>query len=135
VAALLVLYALAYFMPFYASPKTRPSAKLSRDAPSVIKNRILSVTLACLACCTATYFILLEDSRATGQDVLHLMGLWPVGLAVSFKALLLTMLLFLGPLFAYFVVDEGWRDWLNGIPLREVQREWTVWRNLVAVCL
>ncbi|OAA57866.1 CaaX prenyl proteinase Rce1 [Niveomyces insectorum RCEF 264] len=46
--ALLVLYTVVYVAPFYLSPLTRPSATLSRDAPSVIRARIASVTLSCV---------------------------------------------------------------------------------------
>ena len=71
------------------------------------------------------------------RQALHLLGVWPVGLWDGLKALGLTMVLYLGPLYAYLVVEGGWRDWiLRGCaPAREVLFgwEWTSWRNIVAV--
>ncbi|KAK3322351.1 hypothetical protein B0H66DRAFT_495205 [Apodospora peruviana] len=132
---LVVVYALIYFLPFYLSRTTRPSPTLSRDAPSVIRARITSVSVSCVVCCVATYLVLIRTSttQLSPHDILHLMGVWPVAVADSFRVLFLTALLFLGPLFSYFVVEGGWRDWADGLqPLREVWSEWTAWRNMVA---
>ncbi|AEO69313.1 uncharacterized protein THITE_44263 [Thermothielavioides terrestris NRRL 8126] len=132
---LIALYALSYFVPFYLSATTRPSPTLSRDAPSVVRGRIRSVTLSCLVC-TAVTFVLLTRAwpgvPGSGPDALHLLGLWPPALRDAGRALLLTALLFLGPLFSYFVVERGWADWARLAPLREVCTEWTAWRNIVA---
>ncbi|POS71779.1 CaaX protease [Diaporthe helianthi] len=129
---LLALYTVLYVAPFYLSPKTRPSPALSRDAPHVIRARIASVTLTCVLTSLTTLAVL---TRAGGHGLgtaLHELGYWPVGLGESLKALLLTALLFLGPLFEYFVVEAGWRDWLALEPVDHVWREMTAWRNLVA---
>jgi prenyl protein peptidase len=149
---LIALYALSYFVPFYLSATTRPSPTLSRDAPSVVRGRIRSVTLSCLVC-TAVTFVLLTRAwpgvpgsgpdvggpprppAATPREALHLLGLWPPALRDAGRALLLTALLFLGPLFSYFVVERGWADWARLAPLREVCTEWTAWRNIVAVSI
>ncbi len=132
-ATLLVLYALIYFLPFYTSKLTRPSPTLSRDAPSVIRARIASVLVSCFFACLATYLVLAKEAKAGLGDALHWMGVWPVALVDSSKALFLTALLFLGPLFSYLVVDGGFRSWLKLEPLAEVWSEWTTWRNIVAV--
>ncbi|KAM7182750.1 hypothetical protein V8F33_014054 [Rhypophila sp. PSN 637] len=135
---LLVFYALIYVLPFYASSLTRPSPTLSRDAPSVIKARITSVTISCIICCLSTYLILTSgfptgnETGLSSNHVIHLMGFWPLAVVDSLRALLLTGLLFLGPLFLYFIVESGWRDWLHLDPLREIYSDWTAWRNLVA---
>ncbi|KAH8879388.1 Abi-domain-containing protein [Thozetella sp. PMI_491] len=131
-AVLLVLYALIYFLPFYTSQLTRPSPTLSRDAPSVIRARITSVLVSCFFACLATYLILVNEAKAGVDDALHFMGIWPVAVVDSLRALLLTALLFLGPLFSYLVVDRGYREWLRLDPLKEVWAEWTTWRNIVA---
>ena len=121
--------------PFYLSSYTRPSPQLSRDAPSVIKARITSVTLSCLACSAATFYVLTAArlGAASSQAAAHLMGYWPAGVAEAAGALLLTAGLFLGPLFETLVADGGWRAWLSLAPLRELFSEWTEWRNIVAV--
>ncbi|KAL2020266.1 hypothetical protein VTK56DRAFT_8590 [Thermocarpiscus australiensis] len=129
---LLVLYALCYFVPFYLSRTTRPSPTLSRDAPSVIRARIRSVSLSCLLCTGVTYVVLSRAAGATPPEALHLLGLWPPALWDSVRVLSLTALLFAGPLFSYFVVERGWREWIRLAPVREVWEEWTTWRNIVA---
>ncbi|KAK0621302.1 hypothetical protein B0T17DRAFT_494880 [Bombardia bombarda] len=131
-STLLVCYALIYFLPFYASPTTRPSPTLARDAVSVIRTRIRFVTASTLLCSVVTYVILARTAGAGPFDVLHMMGLWPLALADSARALFLTALLFAGPLFSYFVVDAGWRTWLRFEPVRKVLNEWIPWRNVVA---
>lgn len=135
-----VLYTLTYVAPFYLSSKTRPSRTLSRDAPSVIRARIASVTLTCVVCTISTFLILTARHEGSGAEpttsarsALHSMGWWPVGLAEAGKTLLLTAVLFLGPLFEMLVVHGGWRDWLKLRPLYELFGEWTTWRNIVAV--
>ncbi|KAK3944713.1 hypothetical protein QBC46DRAFT_374137 [Diplogelasinospora grovesii] len=132
---LLSLYALIYFLPFYLSSQTRPSPTLTRDAPSAIRARVRSVTISCIICCTSTYLILSRTAHASIYDTLHFMGVYPPALLSSTSSLLLTALLFLGPLFEYFVVEAGWRDWTSSPsfgPLREVLSEWTSWRNIIA---
>ncbi|KAH6636607.1 hypothetical protein F5144DRAFT_628629 [Chaetomium tenue] len=131
---LIALYALSYFIPFYLSRTTRPSPTLSRDSPSVIRARIRSVTLSCLACTAATYVVVSRAGAGTTTplEALHLLGLWPVALWDSLRVLFLTALLFAGPLFSYLVVDRGWADWARLEPLREVWSEWTTWRNIIA---
>ncbi|KAI1803229.1 hypothetical protein F4811DRAFT_554076 [Daldinia bambusicola] len=129
---LLVIYTLIYVVPFYLSPTTRPSRTLSRDAPSVIRARITSVSLTCVACSTITYVILTSLDRATAAEALHALGYWPLGLVEAAKCLLLTAILFTGPLYERLVVDEGWRDWLSLQPLSDLFGELTTWRNIVA---
>jgi prenyl protein peptidase len=126
-------------VPFYLSRTTRPSPTLSRDAPSVIRARIRSVTLSCLFCTAATYVVLSRPRPGSGdpptapREVLHQLGLWPPALWDSLRVLFLTALLFAGPLFSYLVVERGWADWVRLAPLKEVWEEWTTWRNIVAV--
>ncbi|KAJ0116549.1 bi-domain-containing protein [Diaporthe amygdali] len=129
---LLVLYTLLYVIPFYLSPKTRPSPTLSRDAPSVIRARITSVTITCAVTSLTTFAVLTRVGGYDAGGALHALGYWPVGLAEALKALLLTATLFLGPLFEALVVEDGWRDWVALEPVKEVLREMTAWRNIVA---
>ncbi|KAK1751649.1 hypothetical protein QBC47DRAFT_72933 [Echria macrotheca] len=129
---LLVLYALAYFLPFYASSTTRPSPTLSRDAPSVIRARIRSVTLTCVLCTLSTFAILSTTAGAPPPTILHLTGIWPAAVVDALRALLLTALLFAGPLFHALVVESGYRPSAWTAALAEVWTEWPAWRNLVA---
>lgn len=119
--------------PFYLSPKTRPSPTLSRDAPHVIRARIASVTLTCAAASLTTLAVLTRVGGHGLGAALHELGCWPAGLGEALRALLLTALLFLGPLFESLVVEGGWRDWATLEPAKEVLRDITAWRNIVAV--
>lgn len=121
-------------MPFYLSSTTRPSRSLSRDAPSVIRARIASVTLSCIICTIVTFVILTSPAEITPAGALHMMGWWPLGVVEAAQALLLTCILFVGPLFESLIVHGGWRDWLRFGPVYELG-EWTTWRNIVAVSL
>ncbi|KAI1420579.1 CaaX protease [Xylaria sp. FL1777] len=131
-AALLVIYTLIYVVPFYLSSTTRPSRTLSRDAPSVIRARITSVSLSCVACSLITFVILTSQGRATNGEALHSMGYWPLGLAEAGRSLLLTAILFSGPLYETLLVDGAWRQWLSLHPVSSLFSEWTRWRNIVA---
>lgn len=103
----------------------------------MIKARITSVTFTCIVCSIATFYIL-TSPHSNGQVVttngaLHSMGWWPVGLAETGRTLLLTAILFLGPLYESLIVHGGWRDWIRLRPVVELFSEWTTWRNIVAV--
>lgn len=128
-----MIYTLVYVLPFYFSSTTRPSRTLSRDAPSVIRARVTSVTLTCLVCSVITFLLLTSKGHATNADAIHSLGYWPVGLAETARSLLLTAILFIGPLFEHFVVHSGWRDWLALQPVSELFNEWVTWRNIIAV--
>jgi prenyl protein peptidase len=131
---LLSTYALLYFLPFYLSASTRPSPTISRDSPSVIQSRIRSVLLTCALTLTTTSLIL-SRTGATPLDILHLTGLYPVSLPSSLRALSLTALLFLGPLFDTLVVQRSYTLFTSSFPpqpLTELWTEWTAWRNIVA---
>ncbi|RKU45159.1 hypothetical protein DL546_005969 [Coniochaeta pulveracea] len=128
---LIALYALLYFLPFYLSPKTRPSPTLSRDAPSVISARIRSVLTSCFLACLTTA-LLLTHFNLSASEILHLMGLYPLALTSTLKALFLTTLLFLGPLFEALIVDSGWREILRLDAWSELWSDPLTNRNLVA---
>ncbi|OBT48218.1 hypothetical protein VE00_00934 [Pseudogymnoascus sp. WSF 3629] len=132
-AALLVFYTFLYVAPFYLSSATRPSATISRNLPSVIKARIRSVTWTC-ALCTITTSLLLTylPPSSTPLTTLHLMGYHPTGLLPSLKALLLTAILFLGPLFESGIVEGNWRSWVRLRGLTTLWHDLPTYRNLVA---
>lgn len=129
---LLALYALIYFIPFYLSPTTRPSPTLSRDAPSVIRARIRSVSLSCAICTLTTSLILSRYASLSPSAIFHLLGVYPLALIPAVKILFLTALLFLGPLYSYFIVEKGYKQWSTLLPLRETVTEWTDYRNYIA---
>lgn len=99
----------------------------------MIQSRIRSVLLSC-AICTLTTCLILTHFRAAPSDILHLTGVYPFAVVSSLRALAVTALLFLGPLFNTLVVERAYTHWLSlpPQPLAEVWSEWTTWRNLVA---
>ncbi|KAI2642778.1 CaaX protease [Xylaria nigripes] len=131
-AALLVIYTLIYVVPFYLSSATRPSRTLSRDAPSVIRARITLVSLTCIVCSLITLRILTLQNRVTNGEALHSMGYWPLGLPEAAKSLLLTAILFSGPLYETLLVEGQWRRWLSLQPISELLTSWIPWRNVIA---
>lgn len=117
-AFLSILFTLLYVLPFYISPSTRPSPTLNRDAPSVIRARIRTVSFACLISTISTiYLIHHSDQRTTYRETLHLLGYWPVlnpFISSVLNPLVLTVLLFSGPLFEKLFVERAYRHWLRG---------------------
>lgn len=99
----------------------------------MIRARITSVTITCIITSLTTFYILVSRGNYGNGEVFHAMGYWPLGIPEALKALLLTALLFLGPLFESLVVESGWRDWMTLEPVKEVLNEITTWRNIVAV--
>ncbi|KAI0476997.1 CaaX protease [Xylaria cf. heliscus] len=133
-AALLVIYTLFYVVPFYLSATTRPSRTLSRDAPSVIRARVASVSLTCVVCSLITFVILTSSHGRVpnGGEALHSMGYWPLGLAETGSSLLLTAILFAGPLYETLLVEGAWRRWFSLQPVSSLFTEWITWRNIIA---
>ncbi|KAF2755513.1 hypothetical protein EJ05DRAFT_104430 [Pseudovirgaria hyperparasitica] len=132
-ALISVLFTLIYILPFYLSPATRPSPTLSRDAPSSIRARIRAVSLSCLVASLVTIYAVQHYTYARPLDTLNLLGWWPVSLKDAAKTLLLTAILFAGPLFEAGVVEGGWRRWIRGWPLYEaVLADWVGCRNYIA---
>ncbi|KAI4236042.1 MAG: hypothetical protein L6R40_006288 [Gallowayella cf. fulva] len=130
--ALSVAYTVLYVLPFYLSPTTRPSPTLSRDAPSVIRARIRFVSISVALSTIATIYILADRANATRLDILRLLGWYPIGILEVAKSLLLTALLFAGPLFESASIEGRWKDWIQGQTLHQSLSSWIGWRNYVA---
>lgn len=117
-------------LPLYGSDATRPSPTRSRDDPAAIRARVRAVTLSTTACSVVTLITLSFLSEE--HSALYLMGYWPVRPIESAKALLLTAILFAGPLYESLFIDGGWR--YLGYGLQHLWQSWPEWRNIVAVC-
>ncbi|KAG6006052.1 hypothetical protein E4U21_007412 [Claviceps maximensis] len=130
--ALLIIYCIVYVSPLYASSATRAAAGRPRDSSEAIRARIRSVSLSTSLCSLATFIILTRSSISLKQSPWNLMGYWPAGVVEAGKSLLLTCLLFLGPLYEHLIVEGTWRSWATLEPLKEVWSDWAVWRNMVA---
>ncbi|KIW79374.1 hypothetical protein Z517_05986 [Fonsecaea pedrosoi CBS 271.37] len=133
-AILSVLCTLIYVVPFYLFSSTRPSPTLNRDAPSVIRARIRTVTLACIIGTTGTLYLLVGTAKLSVTDALHMLGCWPVRPWDLLRSFALTLLLYVGPLFEKVFV-EGEFDNLRqrGVAaISETLSSWQGYRNYVA---
>jgi hypothetical protein len=100
----------------YLRHETRPSPERSNFHPSVIKARFIAVTIACVLSIVANRYIL-QGARLEGQrtsialwdDVLGGWGEWNIDIRKTVEALLLTVLLFLGPVVEKLFILQGWR--------------------------
>ncbi|KAF9869352.1 prenyl proteinase rce1 [Colletotrichum karsti] len=132
VSAMLIMYTIIYVLPLYISPSSRPSPTLSRDDPRVIRARITSVLSSTAVCSALTYIVLARlPDGALPITPLHAMGYWPIGLVDSASCLLLTAVLFAGPLYETLLIDGLWETWKTFEPLLSIWTHWTTWRNIV----
>ncbi|KAL8787870.1 MAG: hypothetical protein Q9195_007563 [Heterodermia aff. obscurata] len=125
-------YTIIYVLPFYLFPTTRPSPSLSRDAPSVIRARIRVVGASVIVSSIVTIYVLSITVTPSALEIFRLLGWYPISVPEIARSLLLTGLLFAGPLFEKGVVESGWREWIRGGSLHETLSSWIGWRNFVA---
>ncbi|KAJ5873546.1 uncharacterized protein N7473_013419 [Penicillium subrubescens] len=132
VALFSVALTLLYVLPFYLSPSTRPSPSLSRDAPSVIRARIRAVTGSCLVCSLVVLWLVVDKGGSSLSAALSLLGWWPIDLGDILRSLLLTAILFVGPLYERGIVEGEWRSWFSRAKWSESLGGWIGWRNYIA---
>ena len=99
-----IAYTILYVLPFYLHPTTRPRPTLSRDAPIVIRTRIRLVYASVALCLAVTVYILAHHLHLSRPTILRSLGLYPITLASTVQPLLLTLLLFAGPLFERAII-------------------------------
>ena len=121
-----ILFTLIYVLPFYLFRATRPSPVLNRDAPAVISARIRTVSLTCLISTLSTIYLIHHQSTkptnttvGTLSSTLHLLGYYPLlhpfttVTTTLLNPLLLTFLLFLGPLFETLLLQRSYQHWFS----------------------
>ena len=99
----------------------------------MIRARIRAVTVSTTLCSILTLVVLSRQYDGGLAAAVRAMGIWPVGLAESFRCLVLVALLFAGPLYEYLIVDGLWEDLVSLRPVKSLWRELTMWRNIVVV--
>ncbi|EAT90994.2 hypothetical protein SNOG_01345 [Parastagonospora nodorum SN15] len=119
-----------YVIPFYLSSATRPSATLTRDAPSSIRARTRAVTFSTIVCSILTVYVLYEHDVPL-REIFKLLGLWPVSLFDTAQTMLLVIILFAGPIFEHGVVDGAWADWIKLRGVYESLSSWIGYRNYI----
>ena len=127
-------FTLLYVVPFYLSAATRPSPTLNRDAPSVIRARIRTVTLACLVASAGVLDVLIVTAKLAPSDALHMLGWWPIQPLDLLRSLALTLLLYSGPLFERIFIERDLDDLRHRgfSALIESLSSWQGHRNYVA---
>ncbi|KAF3935581.1 hypothetical protein ABW19_dt0203555 [Dactylella cylindrospora] len=128
-----VLFTCVYVGVLYLHPLTRPSPRQSRDAPSVIRLRIRAVYTSCLITSASTLYAL---RLLAGMDILttiKYMGIWPINLLDILKGLVLTMVLFAGPLAEKFWLDREPDEDLQSLimDVKTSVSSWIGWRNFI----
>lgn len=61
------------------------------------------------------------------------MGYVPIGIVEAAKSVVLTAILFVGPLYEAGIVEGSWRNWIRLRGLDAVISSWMGWRNMIAV--
>lgn len=137
-----LLHTTLYVGILYLSPLTRPRPNLPRDTPSHIRLRIRAVTFATLLSITITSFLLLFNlpswkSLTHNTGVLGIYEPSPSVIVDCIKALLLTGVLFVGPIWKGIEEvresGEGMKGWWE--EARQDMRGWVGWRNCVVAPL
>lgn len=100
------LCTLIYVAVLYLHPSARPTRRITKDHPSVIKSRITLVTLASLLTACVTVYIGKPEHDSWPSAAVRILGL-RFNLRNVLSSLALTCMLFAGPLFEYFVADGG----------------------------
>ncbi|KAI5309766.1 hypothetical protein KEM55_002469 [Ascosphaera atra] len=125
-------FTVTYVIPFYVLSGSRASPSVSRSSPSVIQSRIQAVTISSTLCSIGVFVFLVGWAKNSPLEAVRTMGWWPVGVVDTLRCLLLTAILFLGPLFLSVIVDGDWKGWVCGARVVEMARDWVAWRNYVA---
>ncbi|KAK9239117.1 CAAX protease self-immunity-domain-containing protein [Lipomyces kononenkoae] len=101
---------LLYVGVLYIHPRTRPSATVSRNDDDVIKTRVIAILFSSVLSGVVTAWLLSKDGSRT-QDALKLLGIWPIPPAMELfrSSLLITAILFIGPLADKIVFSKGWK--------------------------
>lgn len=127
-----ITYSFLYVAILYVSPLTRPRANIDRNEPFVIRTRIRAVTVVTIFCILCTSTIIYLRTPRSWLDTLAFMGLsqiTPSTLVDIGYTLLLTMVLFAGPLLEVAVV--GVVDDDEHVGLTQALSSWVAWRNYV----
>ena len=99
----------------------------------MIRARIRAVTGSCIFSSLVVLWLIVEKEGSSVAAGLTLLGWWPVNVADIARSLLLTAILFLGPLYERGIVEGEWRSWFRRSKLSESLGGWIGWRNYVAV--
>jgi prenyl protein peptidase len=89
------------------------------------------VGLTCAACTLVTVYILAVVGHKTPDEVLRLLGIWPVNLVDILRVIGLAMILFSCSLYEELVVNSAWRQWSLTSFKENIFDSWIGYRNLI----
>lgn len=129
-------YSLLYVGVIYLSPTTRPRPGLNRNSPLVIQARVRGAIVTTMVCTLATSVLVFFKTRSGWWDTLSSMGLAhiaPRTVTDILRTLLLTAVLFAGPLAERLVLRIVTGEDPDDDVVQSGRLDWIRWRNYVAV--
>ena len=133
-----LVYSLLYVGVIYLSPTTRPRPGLNRNYPPVIQARVRGAIVVTMVCTLATSALVFFKTRNGWWDTLSSMGLAhiaPRTVLDILRVLLLTAILFVGPLGERLVLRVVTGEDADDDVVLSGRLDWIRWRNYVAVRL
>ncbi|KAK9376112.1 uncharacterized protein V1513DRAFT_396917 [Lipomyces chichibuensis] len=102
---------LLYVGVLYIHPRSRPSATVSRNDDDVIKTRVTAIMLSSVLSGALTAWILSNDCSISREHALKSLRIWPIPPVMELfrSGLLITGILFIGPLVEKVVFSRGWK--------------------------
>jgi len=80
----------------------------------------------------STLFLLITVAKVQPVEAIRLLGWWPIAFSDITRCCILTLLLFLGPLFETIVVERNLDDFRCGRAIVESLSSWIGYRNFIA---
>lgn len=106
-----IVHTLLYVLPLYATKQSRPSSQRLSSSPNVIKARIITVALSCIFC------VLLNSKVVHNSNLISVAGLSNCSPGDILHCLLLTSILFLGPLVRLVGLGKDFLHWHELSPM------------------
>lgn len=98
----------------------------------MIIGRTRSVIVSTSLCLLVTYAILtFVPAGGSPLTSLHLMAIFPLDLTSGLKTLLLTIILFVGPLYEHLICHNQWRSLFNSHGYASIYTDLSNYRNLI----
>ncbi|KAK9380630.1 CAAX protease self-immunity-domain-containing protein [Kockiozyma suomiensis] len=121
-----------YVGVLYIHPGSRPSATISRNDSNVIKYRVIAITISTVIAAVMTSWIL--NGWQFSLNPLYIMVSLRMLPAPSFfelfrSSLLITAILFVGPLTEKLIFSQGWREFDQSF--KTIFRSWINLRNYI----
>lgn len=99
----------------------------------MIRARIRAVSGSCILASLVVLWVIVDQGNSSFAAALTLLGWWPISVSDVARSLLLTAILFIGPLYERGIVEGEWRSWFRRSKISESLGGWIGWRNYVAV--